>query len=612
LLLFDLESDALVNYTKIHVLVVYDYDTKQSSTYVGNDVRKGIEQLQNADCICGHNIINFDIPCIKKFYPWFQPKQVRDTLVWSRVVYPDIVDIDLLNYQKWGMPKDLIGTHKLKAWGYRLGDYKGEITNWEICTPEMIAYCEQDVVVTTKVYEKLLSKELSEECLELEHEVATIIQKQVEYGFLFDIKKAEQLYVTLLRKREELTEKLQEVFKPWEVVDRILIPKRDNKAKGYLTGVPVEIKKTVVFNPASRQHIIYQLQLRYKWKPIEFTESGQPQMDEKVLGKLPYPEAKLLSTYFMINKRIGQLAEGGKAWLKYIQKDGRIHGEVFTNGCVTGRMSHNKPNIAQVPAVQVDDSNTVLKGLEGLYGWECRELFIVPPDRKLVGCDAAALELRCLAHYMFPYDKGAYGEAAVHGKKKLGTDIHTLNMKALEITSRDIAKTWFYAFIYGGGDYKLGYLIIPNRPEAVTRSAGKQSRAKFLKNIPALGSLTKAVKTLAKERGYLFGLDKRHLKIRSDYKALNTLLQGAGAVVMKKALVILYHALVDDMKLEFGRDFAFVGNIHDEIQTECKPELAETIGKAAVEAIRKAGEYFNFKCPLDGEFKIGNNWAETH
>jgi DNA polymerase-1 len=596
LVIFDLESDALVNYTKIHVLVVYDVATKTYTRYEQERVREGIEVLQKADCIIGHNVINFDIPCIKKFYPWFHPVKVLDTLVWARVVYPDIKDIDLVNRVKWEMSTKEVGSHSLRAWGYRLGEYKGdfgETHSWETFSQEMSDYCEQDVRVTVKLYEKLLSKELSEECLTLEHEVATIIQKQVEHGFLFDVKKGEQLYVTLLQRREELTKKLQEVFQPWEVVDRVLTPKRDNRTKGYIAGVPVEIKKTVVFNPSSRQHIAYQLQQRYGWRPSEYTDSGQPKIDETVLKKLPYPEAQLLTEYFLIEKRIGQLAEGDKAWLKMVQKDGRIHGEVITNGAVTGRMTHTNPNMAQVPAEH-----------------EYRELFITRPGYKLVGCDAAALELRCLAHFMFPWDQGVYGQAAVHGKKEDGTDIHTLNMKALGITSRDVAKTWFYAFIYGAGDYKLGSLVAPGQNESVTTTAGKQSRQRFLTNLPALGSLTKAVKARAKERGFLLGLDGRPLKIRSDHAALNTLLQSAGAVAMKKALVILYHEL--NNQYDYGVDWSFVGNIHDEWQIECKEEYAEIIGKLAVWAIQQAGEYFGFKCPLDGEFRIGNNWAETH
>jgi DNA polymerase I-like protein with 3'-5' exonuclease and polymerase domains len=595
-LVFDLEANGLDNATVIHVLVTYDLNTQTYTRYEKANVSEGVKALQEADGIIGHNVINFDVPCIKKFYPWFTPKKVLDTLVWSRVVYPDIRDIDILYVPQWNMPSKLIGSHSLAAWGYRIGENKGnfgETHGWETWSPEMSEYCEQDVHVTHLVYQKLLSKDLAPECLELEHEVATIIQRQVEHGFCFDEKKGQQLYIQLLQRREELTKQLQEVFKPWEVVDRVLIPKRDNRTKGYSAGVPVEIKKTIVFNPSSRQHVAYQLQKLYKWKPSEYTDSGQPKVDETVLDKLPYPEAKLLSEYFLINKRIGQLAEGDKAWLKMVQKDGRLHGDVITNGAVTGRMTHNNPNMAQVPAEH-----------------EYRELFTVPFGKKLVGCDAAALELRCLAHYMFQWDKGVYGEAAVHGEKKLGTDIHTLNMKALGIDSRDTAKTWFYAFIYGAGDEKLGSLVRPDligKTEQL-KAAGKQSRAKFLTNLPALKSLTDAVKQTAKSRGYLLGLDGRHLKIRSDHSALNTLLQSAGAVAMKKALVILNNELT---RLGFT-GWSFVGNIHDEWQIECNELDAPEIGKLAVWAIQEAGKHFGFKCPLDGEYKIGNNWAETH
>jgi DNA polymerase I-like protein with 3'-5' exonuclease and polymerase domains len=254
------------------------------------------------------------------------------------------------------------------------------------------------------------------------------------------------------------------------------------------------------------------------------------------------------------------------------------------------------------------------------YGHECRSLFIVPEGKVLIGADAAALELRDLAGYMARYDAGAYVTTVLNGIKAEGTDIHSVNARALGLdplkeyfdgeTGRDIAKTWFYAFIYGAGDEKLGQITTRQKGNKA-RMAGKSSRSKFMKGLPALAALAEKVRQTVKEKGFLRGLDGRLLTVRSQHAALNTLLQSAGAIQMKRALVILDRTL-QAMGFVPGIHYEFVANVHDEWQIEADQELGETIGKAAVAAIRQAGESFGFRCPLDGEFRIGRNWSETH
>jgi DNA polymerase I-like protein with 3'-5' exonuclease and polymerase domains len=307
----------------------------------------------------------------------------------------------------------------------------------------------------------------------------------------------------------------------------------------------------------------------------------------------------------MLSKRIGQLAEGSAAWLKLVEDDHRIHGYVNTIGTVTGRMTHSGPNVAQVPAVGAP------------YGAECRNLFKPRPGWKLVGCDASGLELRCLAHYMAKYDKGKYVKVILEG------DIHTENQHAAELPERSQAKRFIYAFLYGAGDELLGEITVSQEEimeaknnggnKAVKKlkiKHGKALRAKFLSKTPALKALKSRVEKVAKMRGTLKGLDGRDLKVRAIYSSLNTLLQSAGALVMKKALVIMDNEMMN--KYTPGKDYEFVGNIHDEVQIECRPEIAEDIGEIARIGIVKAGKEFGFRCPLDGEFKIGESWKETH
>lgn len=586
-LIFDCETDGLLDtLTAIHCLCLYDLDTNKEYKLAPDEVLSGVKLLEQADEIIGHNIIGFDLPAIKKVYPEFTSSaKVIDTLVMARLAWSDIKQGDFGRTAKGLLPTKYIGSHSLGAYGYRLGCLKGEYGEtegaWESFSQEMLDYCWQDVMVTKLLFEKLCGKGLSEESIQLEHEVATIIQKQIEHGVLFDIEAAEKLYCTLITRKQELNSELQQVFQPWYKFGGQFVPKKDNVKQGYRKDCPLSKIVITEFNPGSRQHISYQLKKRYNWQPEAFTEKGEPMVDESILSKLPYPEAKLLSEYLMVEKRIGQLAEGDQAWLKKVSKDQRIHGGVITNGAVTGRMTHNNPNLAQVPAVSAP------------YGKECRSLFTVPKGKLLVGADASGLELRCLAHYMGRYDEGEYAKVILDG------DIHTVNQQAAGLPTRNQAKTFIYAYLYGAGDEKIGTIV------GGTSKDGAKLKRSFLKKTPALKKLKEAIDKAVKEKGYLIGLDGRMLPIRSPHAALNTLLQSAGAVVMKKALVIL----ADYLKPYQAR---FVLNIHDEWQIECADDIAEVVGQFATRAIREAGEYYNFRCPLDGEYRIGAKWCETH
>jgi DNA polymerase I-like protein with 3'-5' exonuclease and polymerase domains len=223
----------------------------------------------------------------------------------------------------------------------------------------------------------------------------------------------------------------------------------------------------------------------------------------------------------------------------------------------------------------------------------------------LVGCDADGLELRALAGYLKKYDGGIYAKAAVDGTKDDGSDVHSLNRDALGLSSRDIAKTFFYAFIYGAGDQKLGKILGGGAKK------GKQGRESLLSGISGLMELTEKVKQVFRRRGHLVGLDGRQLHIRSEHSALNTLLQSAGAILMKKALTQLDKNL-QLVGFDPGVDYEFVANIHDEFQIEVKEKYAQEIASHAAESISRAGEYFEFGCPLSATSHIGKTWADTH
>lgn len=520
----------------------------------------------------GHNLINYDIPAVERLLNMSIKGRVVDTLVMSRLYNPQ-----------------LEGGHSLAAWGERLRFPKGDYNDWSILTPEMVEYCKQDVRVTECLYKKL-SGELApfgDDSITLEHTVQSAITRQINDGWLLDQRKAFDLIAQLKEKQNELEETVLHTFKPLPTFVKEIVPKykKDGELSSVglkflgedwnIVGGPFSRIDWPEFNLGSRKQIGRYLR-QFGWKPEKFTENGQAIVDEKVLEAVTdIPEAQLIASYLTVQKRIAQV----QSWIDAVEDDGRVHGQVNACGAVTGRMTHSSPNMAQVPAVGAE------------YGADCRACWIVPEGRKLVGVDASGLELRMLAHYM--------GDPA-YTKEILEGDIHTANQIAAGLPTRPQAKTFIYAFLYGAGDAKIGSVV------GGTAKDGQKLKQKFLENTPALAELRDKVSTAA-QRGYLRGLDGRRLWIRSEHAALNTLLQSAGAIIMKKAL-----AIFTEYAPQWGLDYKLVGSIHDEYQIEATEAHADKVGYLMVESIKAAGIAFDMRCPLDGEYKVGNNWAETH
>jgi hypothetical protein len=278
-------------------------------------------------------------------------------------------------------------------------------------------------------------KDVDPRATELEHWVAFIVAEQQRFGFMFDYDGALDLLKTLQEERADVESKLQTLFDPWYSLEEVKTPKRginykDTGRHSTWTDGPYSKIKMNVFNPGSRAHIADRLMKVRGWQPTEFTSNGQPKIDDEVLESLPYPEAKQIAYYLMLQKRLGQVYEGKNSWINLFNHEtGRMHGGVVTNGAVTGRMTHNYPNVAQTPSVFKP------------FGKECRSLWTVPAGKKLVGVDVSGLELRMLAHFMAPFDNGKYGETVING------DIHTVNMEAAGLTERNQAKTFIYAFL---------------------------------------------------------------------------------------------------------------------------------------------------------------------
>lgn len=587
-LVVDLETDGhLDQLTKIHCIATRDADNPdQSWVYGPHQIDQGIAQIQSASEIIGHNLLGFDILALQKCRPFFSTdhQKVTDTLVLSRLIRSDLKNDDYnsrLTAEQF--PKKYYGSHGLKAWGYRLGILKGDFgeqTDWSEWSQGMQDYCEQDVKVTLKLWEALAPHTFSQKAIAFEHRIYELCNRIGSAGWTFDMQSAAELYAQMALERSTIGEELQTLFPDW-IIEEEFIPKVNNSKLGYVKGEPFIKQKTVQFNPNSRKHIEYNLRKKYDWKPTAFTLQGDAKIDETILASLPYEEAQKLARSFMLQKRIGQLAEGKAAWMTLCDDDGKLRHTINPNGTVTGRASHFGPNLGQVPATRAE------------YGRECRELFGPAAGYTLVGADLKSLELRCLAHYLAPLDKGAYAKEVVEG------DIHQVTADRAGIT-RDQAKTLIYALCFGGGDTRLGQ-ILGKGPQA-----GRELRQRFYKSNPAFEQLVRKVKNTARNRGYLIGLDGRHLPVRSEHGALNVLLQSAGALLSKKWI-----ELVDTALTEQNLDARIIAWVHDEIQTETKGD-PDHVGRISREMAQEAGRAFSFNVAIDADFSVGRNWAATH
>lgn len=669
-----------------------------------------LRELEKADARAGHNIQDFDERALRRTYPWWDPgaeAKILDTLLLSRLIYPDIHRTGPNRHKLFGFELRL---HSLGTWGKRLGEHKGEYTDW--CKKrgidpwaewreEMQAYMEQDCVVGLKLFRWLWSQKPATTAVTLEHEFAAIIRRLESRGWAFDQEKAEALLAELQIKEADLETKLIAAFGEWWAPVRrgksgssddmkarwkdaeedelaedeeeqakrkaeflrdqaqayMVIPtksytrkvigqpdirlprfgKKGNRLSDYVgppkceitQGCPYTPVKLVQFNPGSRTHIWQRLMVKYGWEPVKYTPGGknakpQPVVDEDILKGLPYPEAQLLAEYFLVLKRIGQLATGAKGWMKMARetehpngsKTYRIHGRINTNGAATGRCTHSNPNLAQVPKNTAGTKE--YPDSPELHGTRCRELFIAGPGYILAGFDGAALELRMLAHYIRPWDKGEYSAIVVEGKKEEGTDPHSwlrdligTNLIGPGEKGRDNAKTTMYAELYGAGALKVGSIVMPTGLEKERMEIGREIKAKMADRFIAKTRLQQAIEEAVRAKGFLTGLDGRTLKVRKAHAALNTLLQSAGAVVMKQALVVLDRDLQRD-GMKPGQHYEFVGNIHDEAQAEILPDIRDIYERHALTSLPKAGRMLKLGCPLAAEVSFGDSWRETH
>ena len=657
-LIADIEADGLYNdVTTIWQLSICDYDEwiangnnfrKALTSYNDQEgypsLRKGLQRLSDADIIVGHNFLGYDVPVVHKLYGtrYIDPAKVIDTLAISRASNPE---------RHPG--------HALEHWGTTFKVPKPEHEDWSRWSLQMEHRCNEDVRINTMLYHKFRKWPAQRfKVCELEHGSAWESSQAVSVGFRLNVPFTQKLADTLTSEVEELATELREIFppilvpkKPSDPVKVLKVINRNHALHGVLDpGVEFCPVVEQEFNPGSRQQIAKRLIQKYGWKPSKFTPGGSPEVSADTLQDLNYPEAASLVLYLHKDKQLSQINSApkkdgsGGGWLHHVTKEGRVHANLNPCRTVTGRPGCSSPNLQQVskkkdPLTKEADPRMrqcwipSQKGDLVVSGWDRNGIAIrkkLKKNRLLVGVDAEGLELRCLGHYLKRYDDGEYIRTLLEGKKEDGTDVHSVAMRLLGMYDRDETKRAEYGWLYGAGDKKLGLIIWQDAYKAgkpvrlkhlgVKRKKGRRvsfsavggaARRKLEQGITGLGELSHNVRARGNKDKHLRALDGRKLRVHSAHKALNYWLQSAGAIVMKQAITLMPLRL-EEAGLEQWIDWQLVMWIHDELQIECDPDVAELVGQTVAQCITDAGPLLNFKCPLAGEYKIGTNWAETH
>lgn len=547
------KGECIPEATRIWCAATCDVNTGEINAYTEDMLSQLVFDLEAADIVVGHNIFGYDLPLIERLVRKVNCKEYCDTLVVSRMMWPD----------KPMLPGQ---SHSLRSWGLLLNEHKTEYTGgFDAFSQEMMDYCVQDAVVTAEVYRYQTSfREKNTTAIKMETKVAQIISNQVDNGFGFDLELAIQTEKNLLLDKVSVEDQMQTIF-----------PDKIEERWSDKTGKRLKDKVTV-FNPSSRQQIAERLYDKYGWKAPQ-TEKGNPQVDRSVLAKLDYPEAKVLVKYFDETKLMSQISD----WIVRAKcsRDGRVHGNLNTLGTVTGRMTSNNPNMQQVSSDP-----------------RARSLFIPRRGWVLVGADLSGLELRMLAHYLYPYDNGAYAKQILEG------DIHTHNQNAMGLDSRNKAKSAIYCFLYGGGDAKFGSVV------GISAKKARDTKNQLLRNIPGLSRVIKDCEFATHAHGNVRPFNWRDIPVRSAHAALNTLLQSSGAHIAK-----VWTCFCDvSLNKMFKNKWRWVANVHDEIQIECAPDIAHDLGREVCACATKAGEYLKCLIRVDAEYRIGKNWSETH
>jgi DNA polymerase-1 len=708
----DVETNGLLPWMKstlpsmdrVHCATARDLRTGEHFEWTPDNIKHYPEwMMDEVGLVFGHNFLGFDQEAIRFVYPSYRPEKMLtlDTLIMCKMIWPadTLIGPDMKLFHAGKMPAKFIKRQSLGAWGCRLGNNKGEYDGgWDVWSEVMQEYMVQDENVNVDLVELIfrrlgwLTTEKPAEYVWpykpfwIEHEFAKVITAQENIGVAFDSPAAMDLVADLTNRKAAMGADLIKIFGSWYAPkddpikgrvskkDRtrkcnehpdVTIPRvgKTGKPLAPYVGPPKEYTfadspycriEYTEFNPNSRTHLGDRLMRLFNWVPNVYNPNGKPQVDEGAIKSIPRgiiteETRTTLLDYFVVAKTLGQINDGKKAWMAYVADDGAIHGRVDPLGTISSRGVHFNPNQGQTPAVRKADDGSVLLGVRGGFGFECRSLFrarrkgelsgttLLTEDWELTGSDMSSLEFIWLGHYLKPLDEGVFSERVCDPER----DAHTEHGELTGL-GRAPTKTVGYAYIFGAGKWKIGDEVGVSDeeiPELLTNKSMKATlrwmekvqgtaykepsdldKAKIAKGSIVIakfeGAITglKFLKEDIKEsagRGWIKAIDGRKLTIRKAHAALNQILQGGGAISCK-VWIILFHQKMREVGYVLGVDYNQVLWVHDEIQVEHKPGLGPLVSRLSNEAAHEAGEFLGLRGELRTEAKTGRNWAETH
>ena len=605
--IFDIETNGFYqDCTTIHCIALKRIGIDNDVLlYTQSNINEALDILENSEVLIGHNIIQFDIPVLEKFYPSRNfTHNVLDTFNLSCIVFPQRQKHSL---EDWGKDLGFEKFNPMTGKEYTDEEWKERKKTkneaWDKYTSEMGAYCQQDVRVTELVLWQCNIDEIPKSVIELSNKFSWCISQQVINGHKIDTENLLKLNTQI--EQDEVVAANELLSKLPSFTDYTFkVYKRPNKNKNVKAGDIECIEVTTPFNLSSTYHWMRYLKEKYDFNPPLVRRKGKdeptPSLDDEVLASIEdkYSEIKDLLLWKTANKIRKMIYNSDNSLYNLLDKDGIIHGKVYTDGTVSGRCSHNKPNLSTMPSVRTDD-NGPIKGIKGKYAYEVRNLFIPHDGYVQVGFDAKGLEYMCLAHYI--NDRHFSVDIIENG------DIHTWTQQTLGFETRRQAKTFEYAYLYGAGKKKLAEGLSAGTGVKYTVDDVNKAIAKFVEALPGLGALQDNLKNQYQQKGTITGLDGRELQARSEHSLLNLLLQSSGAVVMKTCLVYLEE--------ELGKtdvDYKFTLNVHDEIQASVRPEHVEKYKECVYKAVEKVNTNLNLNCKLQVDIKVGRSWAECH
>ena len=622
----DLEADGLLDTaTVVWCGVFKDRDTKEVFKFRPHQIEAMLKFMDTCSELQMHNGIGYDFPLLRKLYGYEYKGKKIDTLVLSRLLNPK-------RTLPFNCPNKRIGPHSVEAWGYRVGRGKPEHEDWSKFSEDMLHRCSEDVEIQFMIYDELM-KETSKGdwsvAIPLTMKLFELLQRQEEYGWLVDVEHMQRC-INLLdhwvcRIDKVLTPKLPSIVEVLETKKEgeygyvkkpfLKSGKPSASVELWLSCLPTSSPSVTVGGPFSRidfrpvnlnsNEETKDFLLGLGWEPKEWNtndegERTSPKMSKEdpfngIEGKL----GRLVAKRVQCRHRKSTI----EGLMKLVRPDGRIPSVVKTLAD-TSRAIH--AGIVNIPQAK------------SFFGKQMRKIFICKEGWVLVGTDSDADQIRKLAGRM---NDPAYTETVVNGDKDKGTDIHTVNQRAAQLPSRDDAKTFFYGFLFGAGDAKVGKIV------KGTSEDGRRLKSQFLEGLPALGALierlTKEWRKTAKKRfnarwnkmeyydGYITGLDGRPIKVPFEHQILVYLLQSDEAISMSAAYV-RFHQRMDKLGYKWAHDYGTVCFYHDEFTVECKPSLADVVAKEAEQSITWANNYFKIPCPHLGHAAIGKNWFAIH